>query len=378
MFLFERLFGMGTYMIILIFVCFLLEKTNISCKSILRFYLLCLCCMALFYKPYVTADLYRIFENMEYFSSMEFTLFWNNFVVQSSTPVAKLLFWCFGKTGINELLPAFSALFCYSLIFNIVRRTKQLYDISNQTVASVLFFIMTTSMYISVIGGIRMMIALSMLTYSYFRATVEKKIKIIDIVFFITSVFIHAMSFVVIGIIALTLILNSDKNVLRKIKYVFVIGLLGWFFAVRFSNTVSDLFEKILSYVFGDKYTDPWEYLMGVVIIIILLIVFFKMRRIQKSGECLEIHKFNAAAIYCVILAVAFCFEFTIFYRFGGHLAVMFSVPSMMVVLEKSKGQSSVYFKRTDLRTIMFLLSCIVAAISCTRGSLSSLKFFEL
>ena len=244
MFLFERLFGIGTYMVALISVCFLLAKTNISCKSALRFYLICLCSMAFFYKPYITADLYRIFEQMDYFSSMDFDLFWNDFVLESSTPIARLLFWLFGKTGINELLPAFSALFCYSLIFYVVRKTKQLYDISNQTVAIVLFFIMTTSMYISVIGGIRMMIALSMLTFSYFRVTVENKIKIIDILFFIASIFIHAMSFVVIGIIALTLLFDSNRNVLKKIGYAFVIGLVGGVFIVRFSDTIHGLFEK--------------------------------------------------------------------------------------------------------------------------------------
>lgn len=378
MFVYERLFGIGTYLIALILVCFLLKKTNISCKSILRFYLLCLCCMAFFFKPYTTSDLYRIFEHMEYFSSMNFTLFWNNFAMQSSTPIARLLYWCFGKTGVNELLPAFSALFCYSLIFYVVRKTKQRYEISNQTVAIVMFFLMTTSMYMSVIGGIRMMIALSMLNYSFFRVTVEKKINIIDILFFIISIFIHAMSFVVIGVIALTLIFNSDKNVLKKMKYLLLLVLLCGIFLVAFSNTVHSLIEKILTYVLGDKYADPWEYLMGVIIIVILLLVFSEMQRIRGSEEYSEVSKCNMAAICCVILAVAFCFEFSIFYRFGGHMAVMFSIPSMMLVIEKSKGKPSRYLKRIDLRTMVFLLSCIVAAISCTRGSLSSLKFFAL
>lgn len=378
MFLFERILGISTYMLALILVCFLLVKTNISYKSILRFYLLCLCCMAFFYKPYTTADLYRIFAQMDYFSSMEFGLFWNNFALESSTPIARLLFWLFGKTGINALLPAFSALFCYSLIFYIVRKTKQLYNISNQTVAIVLFFIMTTSMYISVIGGIRMMIALSMLTFSYFRVTVEKKIKIIDILFFITPIFIHAMAFVVIGIMVLTLLFDSDKNVLKKIGYAVTIGLIGGVFVVRFSDTFYGLFEKFLAYVLGDRYSDPWEYIMGIFIIIMLFLVFSEIRRIRRSGDCLEVNKCNIAAVFSVILASIFCFEFSIFYRFGGHLAVMFSIPTMMISIEKTKGQSSTFFKRIDLRTMVILLSCIIAIVSCARGSLCSLKFFEL
>ena len=124
MFLVERLFGISVYMLVLIFICFLLLKTDVSCRSILRFYLLCLGCMAFFYKPYKTADLYRIFEQMDYFSTMKFGFFWENFALRSSNPLSRFLFWIFGKTGCNELLPAFSALFCYSLIFYIIKSNR--------------------------------------------------------------------------------------------------------------------------------------------------------------------------------------------------------------------------------------------------------------
>jgi len=378
MFLFERMFGIATYMLILFLVCFLLTKTNISCKSALRFYTVCLCVMAFFYKPYKTADLYRIFEQMEYLSSINFNLFWREFVLESSSPISRLLFWFFGKSGCNELLPVFSALFCYSLIFYIINKTKKLYDISNRTVAVVLFFIMTTSMYISVIGGIRMMIALSMITFSYFRATIEKKIKILDIIFFVVSIFTHAMSFVVFGIIALSLLLDSEKNALKKMGYVISIGLIGSIFFIKFSGTVHGLYEKFLEYVLGDKYSDPWEYLMGAVIIISLIAVFFEFNPILRSGKCSEVNKYNISAVFCIIFAICFCFEFSMFYRFGGHLAVMFSIPSIMISIEKKQNCPSIIFKRTNLKTLLILLSCIISVISCTRGSLCSLKFFEL
>lgn len=117
MFLFERLFGIAAYMTILILVCFLLVKTNLSRKASLRFYLLFLCVMAFFYKPYVTADLYRIYETIDYFSTIPFAEFWRRFIVGSDIPAARLLYWCIGKTGVKALLPTFSAFVCYSLIF---------------------------------------------------------------------------------------------------------------------------------------------------------------------------------------------------------------------------------------------------------------------
>lgn len=378
MFLFERLFGISVYMLVLVFICFLLLKSNIPSRSILKFYLVCLCCMAFLYKPHTTADLYRIFEQMDYFSSMRFGVFWENYAVGSSIPLARLLFWIFGKTGRNELISVFSTFFCYSIIFYVMNKTKQRYDISNKTVAAVLFFVMSTSMYISVIGGIRMMIALSMLLFSFFRATVEKRIKVIDILFLIASVLIHTMSLVVIGIIALTLLFDSNKNVLKKIGYVFFIALIGTAFWGGFSEIVQGVFDKFYDYILGEKYSDPWEYLMGAFIIILLLLVFFEFKMIRKAGYYKEVNKCSMAAVSCMVLAVCFCFEFSIFYRFGGHLAVMFSIPSMMIAMDRKVGQSGIFFKRIDMRALVILFACVIAAISCSRGSLSSLKFFEL
>lgn len=377
MFLVERIFGISTYMLVLVLVCFLLAKTNIACKSVLRFYLLCLCIIAFFYKPYVTGDLYRIFNQMSYFAAIDFDLFWNNFVLESSIPVSRLLFWLFGKTGINELLPTFSAFFCYSLIFYVINKTKQLYNISNQTVAIVIFFIMTTSIYISVIGGIRMMIALSMIVFGCFRTTVEKKITIMEILCFIAAIFIHAMGLVVIGIFAITFLFDSNKNLLKKIGYAFAIGIIGCVFVFKFTDTMYGLYRKFLDYVLGDKHSDPWEYLMGGVIILLLLLIFLEFRYIHKDIEYQNVNKCNLAAIFCVVLAICFHFEFSIFYRLGGHLAILFAIPSIMISLEKTKGRSSLFFKGIDLKTVVMLLSCIVAVISCTRGSLCSLKFFE-
>lgn len=378
MFLFERLFGICAYMIVLILVCFILVKTNVSCKAILGIYLICLCVMAFFYKPYITADLYRIFVQMDYFSTMDFNLFWNDYALESSIPISRLLFWIFGNIGINSLLPVFSGFFCYTLIFYIIIKTKQLYDISNKTIAIVLFFIMTTSMYISVIGGIRMMLALTMIAFSFFRATVEKRITLIGILFFISSIFIHEMSIVVIAIVAMTLLFDSNKNILKRIGLGVTFGIIGIVFAFKFNDTVYDIYLKFLEYVFGDKHSDIWEYLMGFLIIISLILISVKYHYIRRENEYINVNKCNLATVFSICIAICFCFEFSIFFRFGGHVALLFSIPSMMITLEKTRGKASLIFKGIDLRTIVILLSCIIALISCTRGSLCSLKFFEL
>lgn len=378
MFLLERMFGIGVYMLILLYVCLVLAKTNVSCRSILRGYLVCLCVMAFLYKPYVTADLYRLYEQIDFFATMELERFWQDYAIPSSTPVARLLFWCIGKIGIKPLLPAISAFLCYSFVFYIVNKTKKIYAISNQSVAVVLFFVMTTSIYISVIGGIRMMLALSMIAFSYFRATVEKKRSVLDLLLYTVSIFIHVTALPILAICVFSSLIDFKKKFARRIILAVLACLGGVVLLVRFNSTVNQLYQKFLAYVLGDRYSDPWEYVMGALIIMALAVTFMEFRPFRTDDECRAVKGLNSVAIFCVIIAICFCFEFSIFYRFGGHFAVMFSIPSMMVALEKTKGKPSAVIKGVDFRTVLLLLSMIIAVISCARGSLSSLKFFEL
>lgn len=379
MFLFERVFGFSLYMFVLLFVCILLSKTTLSSKITLRFYIFCLCVMAFFYEPYITADLYRTFEMMSYFAEMDFRYFWANYAYGDSTAIAKLLYWCIGKTGINSLLPVFSAFACYSFIFYIILKTQKLFSVSKKNVAYVLFFVMTTSIYISVIGGIRMMLALSMIAFSYFRNTIEKKGNLFDVFLYVAAFFLHTMSLPVIGIGIVVAVLNSSSKFASKFVTFIAIAVLFCVLLNKYRYFIDDLYEKILYYIVqGNGYYDIWEYIMGCLILFVLLFLMYEFHRFQETAEYRILKPYNAVMLWSMVIAVCFCFEFSIFYRFGGQLAVIFSIPMMMVTLEKTSGKQSRVLKGTDFRSILMLLNLIIAFISCTRGSLSSLKFFVL
>lgn len=378
MFIIERIFGFGLYMLVLMLVCLLLIKTNISSKKLLRAYTVFLCVIAFLYKPYITGDLYRIYETMDFFATMDFKLFWTDFALESSIPIARLLYWIFGKTGVNSLLPVFSALVCYSIIFHIFNKTKELYSVSSQNMAFVLFFVMSNSIYISVIGGIRMMLALCMIIFSLFRITVEKKFSITDILFFAASIFIHTMSLAVLGVCMLVALFDSGRSMAKKIGYISGIGAGCLLFALFFRDTVISFYNKFLGYIFGDKHSDFWEYIMGGLIVIVLVFLFVEYRSLYKANVGKELRKINLAGVLCVAIGLIFCFEFSMFYRFAGQLAVLLCVPSMMVTLQNTEGKPSRIIKSFDFRSILIIMSIIIALISCTRGSLSSLKLFEL
>ena len=117
---------------------------------------------------------------------------------------------------------------------------------------------------------------------------------------------------------------------------------------------------------------------MGAFIIILLLLSFLEFRPIRKDKNYRLLRSYNTASLLFIVIAVCFCFEFSIFYRFGAQLAVLFSVPSMLVDLEERGSKTNSFISRIGFKNAMILVSIIIAAISCARGALSSLKFFEL
>ena len=363
---------------LLLAVCFLLIRTNASCRATLRCYLVCLCTMAFLYKPYMTGDLFRIYETMDSFAQLDFVYFWNHHVASSSVPVARLLYWGMAKTGINQLLPVFTAFFCYSVFFYIISRTAELFHISKRNVASVLFFVMTTSIYISVIGGIRMMLALSLITFAFFKETVEKRWHLLDLLLYGIAVLTHAMSFVVVGICVVVVLTDSERSILRKIGFALAVGAVGIAFLAKFNDIAQALFQKFFYYISEEEYYDLWEYVMGGLILVLLFVMMNEYRHLENKERFAAGKAFHAVTIWSMAIAICFCFDFSIFYRFGGQLAVVFAIPAMMVTLEETSVKPCRAVHILDFQSVLTLFSVLIAVISCTRGSLSSLKFFEL
>ena len=378
MFLIERLFGIGVYMLLLVIACWLLTKTTARAQSVLKYYLLALCVMAAFYVPYYTGDLYRMYILMDFFADMTFVQFWRDYVVLASSPASRLLMWCISKTGMYALLPMLSAFVCYSVLFYTILKVQWAFDISKRNLAYVLFFIMSTSLYLSVIGGVRMMIAFSLLFYCFYRVAVEKKLHVFDLLVAIVAILFHTTALVIITVCVAVIIFNSRRHLAWRFAWAALLFSFAAALVVMFPGIVPEFFEKISDYVWGDRFSDKWEYLMGALILLLLLLLFIEYRKLDAAARPQSLRPMNIVAMVCILISLGFFFEFSIFYRFGGHFAVIFAIPTLMVTLERSGGQASHLVRRIDFKSILLTVSLLIALISCSRGSLSSLKFFEL
>lgn len=378
MFLFERLFGIAAYAYLMIAVCVLVAFSKINLKRLLGFYIVSLCVMAFFYTPYETADLYRIFETMEWYSELPLGKFFNEYILTSSSPIPRILYWFIGQFGINGLLPVFSCAICYSFIFYIVLKTQEKYSISRINVALTLFLLMSSSIYISVVGGIRMMLSLSLVAFCYFRETAEQKFKWYHVLLYFAAVFTHNMAFVVVAIRIISALFdkrNKNTNIILALCALATAGLMFW----RFNYIILDVLSNVSHYLGGDTYSDTWEYLMGVLFTILyaIVIVRFALQE-RKNPVHKELHSYNAGAVISAVLALIFFGVFSIFYRFIGHLVPILSIPMLMITMQQSGDSKKVRGYRMSFQTFVFLITVVIFAISALRGSLSSLKFFVL
>ena len=260
-------------------------------------------------------------------------------------------------------------------MFYTLEKSRERFQISRQNFAIALFFMMSGSIYISVIGGVRMMLALSMIFFCFYRETVEKKeLPILHIPLYIIAIFMHDMALIVIAVRIIASVFDKRKSPIKKLFIVLGIATMFFVAIVLFRYKLESVFEKSASYLTEVDYFDLWEYIMGGIYLLFFLFLSFKFKPHRK--QYLELDCYYTAAGIGSLLAILFCYEFSIFYRFIGHVVPILTIPTLMIVLEKAEKNPTGRFKVVSMQCVVLLVSLMLLFIGGTRGSLSALKFF--
>lgn len=384
MFLFERLIGVGTYALLLVLICFsLVGKNHKSIKKILFFYSIILSVLAFFYVPYKTADLYRIYKYVEAFKDYSFSSFLKNQVSKSDLGVSGILYWLIGQIGIPQLLPAIVTFVCYSCIFYIIYKTAEKNQISGKNVAIALFFYMSTGNYMFVVTGIRCMLGISLLSFCFFRESVERKFSIIHIPLYIIAAFIHTFSAVLIAARFVISIFDTKTTLGRKLIYFVLLGA-GIVLVFRnFSGYLDAIMEKADAYLNGDLYSYVWEYVIAILTSLVIICVFVKRNTI-KEGSNLNLNLWLLYAMAMFVISLCVCYEFTIFHRLTTYIMPIIALPLLMTALQSNDNMRKEINNRVrtvgeiplNLNSFVVIVSVLMLLVACSRGSLSSLKFF--
>ena len=218
-----------------------------------------------------------------------------------------------------------------------------------------------------VISNIRTMMAISLLCLCFFRESVLKRFSIWHILLYVLAALIHNLAIVLLIIRGIVFFVAARIKI--KWKLLFVLGCLtiGGYMFFQYEWLFDSVWEKSLEFIMGEYYSYAWEY------IIAFVAVFVEIQAIRlhmKFGDELltELMVFLTS---CVVVAVIFIGEFSIFHRISTYIAPILAVPLLMVGFSKLRA-------KVGLEKVFFLISLASLFLACSRGSLSSLKFFVL
>lgn len=372
--LLARLIGVGTFAYFLVMFCLLVAYTNISIRGLLGGYCVVLSVMAFFYEPYITADLYRIREMMTTFSALELPAFLRIYVATSAVPVARMLYWLVGRSGVLGLLPAIAGLVSYGCMFYILGDAAQRCGSRRQDVAVTLLFLMSVGAYMAVVSNIRTMMALSLICLCMYRETVQKKRSAWHLLLYAAAVGLHTIAVPVLAMRIVLPVFSRKMPFWKKAVFLTLAAAAGVAVLLLVPNLAQELLEKVDDYLFGDRYSYFWEYLIGAAALLAEVYVLRCYAKKTKGGEAVW-DSARWMLTLCVGTALVFCFEFSVFHRLATYMAPILTAPLMLNVLrEEPFGESA--GKLQNRRTLILVMSICMLLLSCSRGSLCSFKFY--
>lgn len=364
MFLLSRLIGISCYCLILLIMCFLISNSNIKIKKILKIYVVILTIMAFFFKPASSADLSRLIRESQFLANFNLTELLN-YIKNTSTPLSNLYLYIFGKIGIYGLLPAVSTFIVFSNLFYVVDDYSSKKKFSNKTIAVIVLFLMSTGFYMETISNIRDMVAYSILIRCFYNEFYNGKSISKNLVYYIISILFHASSLLFVTLRFIYLIMSSNSvKVVKKVIYIVIIIL----FSLLFKDYIEKAFLKFLYYSDenNNTYFYIWEYIKTWIEFFMCSIIILqcKLNKINYN----KIYIYN---VYIMLFSLLIMKEYNMFLRFN-----YFNVFMIMPIAMENIEINNIYYKKSDFSKIIIVISLVMLLLSCSRGDLSSLKFF--
>lgn len=379
MFLTERIVSLLTYAVVLMVTYFLIGRVaRKQYKGVLLLYVLILALFAFNYKPYITADLYRLREYVEYWIHKDWTGV-VKYALKSTTPSWVLYSYIISKLGNINWLQTITCLWCFSNVFYIISHEIERHGIEGKYRSELLFYVMAVgAFYLQTISGIRSMLGISIVAFCLYRETVEKKSIVSNLPLWLFAALIHTSTMVLV-ISRFLFLLVQSRGITKKILMSAVVFVLAIFSYKYLGGYISGSFEYGQSYLNNTKeYTYIWEIIIGLVETFETLYVLNKYRKktVESGSEAEEYGLKNLylfTLIWTVVSVISLPFSYAVFRRYT-MLCTVTSIPLVAFLFDTDIEKSE------SIRTfrILFGLSLLIFALSGVRGDLCGYKFFVL
>lgn len=381
MYLIPRLIGVCTYVSILFIMAFMIRyaaKVR-DIRRTLNIYWILVGLMGYFFVPPSGFDLPRLINRMYHYSEMSKETFFSS-LITTLTPGERIYYRIIGMfPNAEKMLPCITALICFAFCFSILKNLAKAKD--DRVIISVaLMLFMARGGMMPAIDTIRAYMASSIIAWCVYQELCKNKSFTKHLPLYIIACSVHALGYILFLLRLLYMLVQAQKSIDKKIFVILgAIAILGasWFFV---PNIWTMLFDKMTYYYeagqSGESYFYIWE---GILSAMSVLVAAYLLRYISKltnatgstpEPQCMNYCKYMKLVVF--VNTVSVFIEYNFFMRMG-HYVTILTMPLVWYALSLEKQQQ----RKTGLKERLILISTIVLLLSCARGYLCSLKFFE-
>lgn len=378
MFLTERIISLLTYALALIVTYYLIGRVvRRQYRAVLLVYLLILAIFAFNYKPYITADLYRLREYIEYWIHKDW-IGVVKYALKSTTPAWVLYSYIISKFGNTNWLQTINCLWCFGNVFYIIGHEIDRNYIEGKYRSELLFYIMAVgAFYLQTISGIRSMLGISIVAFCLYRETLENKSIVTHLPLWLFAALIHTSSMVLV-ISRFLFLLVQSQGVAKKFLMSVIVFLLAIFSYKYLGGYISGSLEYGQNYLNDtNEYTYIWEIIIGLIETVETLYVLYKFRKMLLDYDSEDEYELNNlylfTLIWVFISVISLPFSYAVFRRYT-MLCTVTSIPFVASLFGTDVEKSD----RIGTFRILFGLSFLIFALSGVRGDLCGYKFFVL
>ena len=372
MFIVERIVSLFAFAGTLFIACYLISHCSMKqVRTVLFAYLIMLMVFAFNYKPYRTADLYRLREYIQYWVDLPLeSLF--SYLLNSASPAWVAYAYLVSKLGNVNWLQTGSCLVSFGLSFYFIRTTIEKNAVMGTNRGLLLFSYMAIgAIFLQAISDIRHIMGFTIIAFSLYRELKGKSfwihipLYLLAALFHPTAIVLVAARFLSVGF--------SKKGWRSKIAATILTVPVVLFCYRQGSQYFLSTVAKANSYLTGDEYTYIWEIIIGIAEAVQTIMI---LRHYQKHYTANEKERY--LWLFAMVLQVgsilALPFSYAVFRRYT-LFCTMITIPFFGKTLcaEDSEQRNMKLY-----REWMYLLSAAIFILSFVRGDICGYKFFVL
>lgn len=280
--------------------------------------------LAFYFEPNETDDLTRYYSQINYLREYGFDYLqrcfnegindWNVY------RVCGYYFYFISKLPSNSFLPAITIFISYGLLFLVIYKVANKFNVSKGNLFLALMFFLSTYWFYDTASGIRNGLVFSVIFTCAYYMLYERKHVLLCFVGCILSCFMHSAGIILIGIIIITYLTINMSSKFLNIILVFGLAAGGWFMdylaGISDNEYIQSIAGKAEHYISGSSINMGTAFIVNVVTYVIVLIVMLYASHIIKKSNCAdEFKNFNKFATYIMCFMVGSIFTSLIYLR---------------------------------------------------------------